>query len=191
MLGFILGAAELAINIGAAVGKAKAQDKAAKLNKAAALASERADFQALGIQEQQVQERSTETILAAHRQAVNADASARVNAGAAGVAGASVDAILADISRQESAYDVQEQRNTEATLRQIQQQKQGVEVETQNRIAGVQPSNPLATALQIGTAAVGFAANQIKLGNPGLGSPAAAVKPVNPADLPLIIPVSH
>lgn len=189
MLGFILGAAELAINIGAAVGKAKAQDKAAKLNKAAALASERADFQALGIQEQQVQERSTETILAAHRQAVNADASARVNAGAAGVAGASVDAILADISRQESAYDVQEQRNTEATLRQIQQQKQAVEVETQNRIAGVQPSNPLATALQIGTAALGFATNQIKLGNPGLGKPAGSTTAVRPSDVPLIIPV--
>jgi hypothetical protein len=191
VLGFILGAAELAIQIGSAFGKAKAQDKAAKLNKAAALASERADFQALGVQEQQVQERSTETILAAHRQAVNADASARVNAGAAGVAGASVDAILADISRQESSYDVQEQRNTEATLRQIQQQKQGIEVETQNRIAGVQPSNPLATALTIGAAGLNFATNQIKLGNPGLGNPAASVTPVNPANVPLIIPVSH
>jgi len=163
--------ASLALSAGSAIAGAKAQDKLAKQNAANAIAARNEDFRALGLQESQLQAQTTETILQNHRTAVNADAQARLSAGAAGVAGASVDAILADISSQESAADVQAQRNEQAQIAQIQQEKRGTAVGAINRIAAVQPSNPLAVGLTIGAGALDFASNQIKLRNTGVPKP--------------------
>lgn len=159
----LIGVAGLGVSIFGAVESAHAQDKASAANRAAALAAARQDEKALGLQETQVQDAAAVSIAQAHRQALNADAQARVSAGASGVAGASVQAILGDISAQESAFKTQTERNTDATIRQIQQEKVGSYVGAANRIAQVQPSNPLATGLQIASAGLDFATNQIKI----------------------------
>jgi len=104
--------------------------------------------------------------MSAHRTALNADAQIRVGAGEAGVAGASVEAILNDISAQESAFGVRTQRNVEATVAQIQQEKRGVAAGAQSRINAVQPANPFATGLTIASAGLDFATNQIRLRTP-------------------------
>ena len=166
--GSAIAGVSLALSVGSSIASAKAQNKQAKQNAAEAIRARNEDFRALGLQESQLQEQTTETILQNHRTAVNADAQARLSAGAAGVAGASIDAILADISSQESTADVQAQRNEQAQIVQIQQEKRGTAVGATNRIAAVQPSNPLAVGLTIGAGVLDFASNQIKLRNTGV-----------------------
>jgi hypothetical protein len=92
----------------------------------------------------------------ADRQARSADAVARVSAGEAGVAGASVDAIIGDISRQASEFKTTQERNLDMTIAQLQQEKVGAKSTAQNRINAVPKANPFATGLQIATAGVNF-----------------------------------
>lgn len=120
------------------------------------------------------------SILASDRAVRMADATARLSSGAAGVAGASVDAVLSDLEAQgaQSRFGLNEnlaattrqldrqdgaQRQTFAfTQRQLLAEHAGIEANRQNRIAGVSnlPTaprpNPLATALQIGGAFLDF-----------------------------------
>lgn len=60
------------------------------------------------------------------RRAAEARASARVAAGEAGVAGASVDALLADYARQEFDFQVRIQRNTENLDRRLDREREGI-----------------------------------------------------------------
>lgn len=161
-----IAATSLALGAGSAIASAKAQDKLAKQNAADAIRARNEDFRALGLQEAQQQDATQVSIAQAHRTAVNADAVARVSAGEAGVAGASVQAILADISAQESAFKTQALRNEGATIAQLQQEKRGAAAGAQSRINAVQPSNPLAVGLTIGAGALDFASNQIRLHTP-------------------------
>jgi hypothetical protein len=162
----IIEVGSLALGVGSTIAGANAQNKAAKQNRAAAIAARNEEFRALGLQEQQVEDAAQQSIMAAHRTAVNAEAQTRVSAGEAGVAGASVQAILADISSQDSAFKVQTERNVKATTTQIQQEKRGVAAGAQSRINAVQPASPLATGLTIVSAGLDFAANQIKIRTP-------------------------
>jgi hypothetical protein len=114
-----------------------------------------------------------QSIIAADRQARMADATARVGAGAAGVEGASVDALLGDIARQDaSTHFVLNQDNALATKRinqnlsmlqeQVGLSRQGIEAERMNRINSVTnlPTAPapslVGTGLQIGGSVVDF-----------------------------------
>jgi hypothetical protein len=161
-----IAATSLALGAGSAIASAKAQDKLAKTNAADAIRARNEDFRALGLQEQQTQDATQASIMTAHRTALNADAVARLSAGEAGVAGASVQAILGDISAQESEFTTQAQRNETATITQLQQEKRGAAAGAQSRINAVQPSNPLAVGLTIGAGALDFASNQIRLHTP-------------------------
>lgn len=164
--GTIIAVGSLALGVGSQVVAANAQDKAARQNRADARRAENENFKSLSLQEGQVQDAASVSIMSAHRTAMNADAQTRVAAGEAGVAGASVEAILNDISAQESAFKVQTERNTDATVAQLQQEKRGAAAGAQSRINAVQPSNPFATGLNIVSAGLDFATNQIKIRTP-------------------------
>lgn len=162
----IIAGASLALSAGSQVAAAGAQNKASRQNREAAIRARNEDFRALGLQEVQIQDAAQESIMATHRQAQQAEALARVSAGEAGVSGASVEAIIGDIAAQAGRATVNTERNLDASIRQIQQEKRGTAAGAQSRINAVQPANPFAVGLGIGAQALDFAANQIKIRTP-------------------------
>lgn len=153
----IIGVASLAIETGSAIAGASAQNKASKANKAAAERAMQDTWKDISLREVQEQDATSLTIMQADRQARSADAVARVSAGEAGVAGASVDAIIGDINRQASEFKVTEERNLDMTITQLQREKVGARNQAQSRINAVPRANPFATGLQIAVAGVNFA----------------------------------
>lgn len=147
--GTIIAGASLAIGVGSSIADASAKNKQAAANKASALAAMNEEWKGISLQETQQQDATGLTIMQADRQARSADAAARVSAGEAGVSGASVDAMLGDISAQASTFKQVQKQNLDMTIAQDQQQKRGAAVDAQNRINGVQPANPFATGLTI------------------------------------------
>ncbi len=162
----IIAGASLAIEAGSAVVGASAQNKASKANAAAATTAMHDTWKSLSLRETQEQDTTQQTIMQADRQARSADAVARVSAGEAGVAGASVDALAGDISAQASAFKVTQGRNLDMTIAQLQQEKVAAKSAAQSRINSVPGANPFATGLQIATAGVNFA-NTIVSRKPG------------------------
>jgi hypothetical protein len=181
--GTIVAGASLAIGIGGKIAEGAAQNKAAAANKKASLAAMTEDWKALSLQEAQQQDAAQQSIMQADRQGRQADALARVSAGESGVAGASVDALLGDLSSQVSAFKVTTERNLSNTEAQLQQEKAGARVGAQSRINAVQPANPFATALAIGGMGLDFASNIIRAQPPSAGK----TKAINPNQIPLII----
>jgi hypothetical protein len=152
----ILEAAASALKIGSAIAGHSAQAKAAKANKAAANLAFQNDVLQINTRENQEQDAATQTILSADRQARSVDARARVAAGAAGVAGASVDALLADIERDKLSFGATTNRNLGLTIQQLEEQKVGAAATRDNRIASTPAPNPLLTGLQIASAGLDF-----------------------------------
>jgi hypothetical protein len=153
----IIEGASLAIEIGSSVAGASAQNKASKANKAAAQQAMQDTWKDISLREVQEQDATGQTIMQADRQARSADAVARVSAGEAGVAGASVDALVGDISAQASAFKMTQERNLDMTITQLQREKVGAKSAAQSRINAVPKANPFATGLQIASAGVNFA----------------------------------
>lgn len=181
--GTIVAGASLAIGVGSKIAESKAQDKAAAANKKASLAAMTEDWKALSLQEAQQQDAAQQSIMQADRQGRQADALARVSAGESGVAGASVDALLGDLSAQVSAFKTTTERNLRMTTEQLQQEKAASRAGAQSRINAMQPANPFATALSIGAQGIDFATNIIRSQPPSAGK----TKAVNPNTIPIYI----
>lgn len=183
--GTIVAGASLAIGVGSKLAESSAQNKAAAANKKASLAAMTEDWKALSLQEAQQQDAAQQSIMQADRQGRQADAVARVSAGESGVAGASVDALLGDLSAQVSAFKTTTARNLSSAEAQLQQEKAGSRAGAQSRINAVQPANPFATALQIGGMGLDFASNIIRAQPPSSGR----TRVVNPNQIPTFINV--
>jgi len=153
----IIAGASLAIEAGSSIAGASAQNKASKANKAAAQQAMQDTWKDISLREVQEQDATSLTIMQADRQARSADAVARVSAGEAGVSGASVDALIGDISAQASTFKVTQERNLDMTISQLQREKVSAKNVAQNRINAVPRANPFATGLQIASAGVTFA----------------------------------
>ncbi len=190
-----LGIASLAIGAGGAVANNRAQNAASKESKRAnaqlqrdtAIAAERdygLGIKTLGVrgtQEaaaadsvlRQNQMSARKSIMASTRAAAIADGQARVSAGAAGVAGASVDALLSDIALMDTRnqQDITDELNTATTnirsnlamsAEQRALEAEQLEAQRKSRIAGVanlpvvQGANPWMTGLQIGSSVLDF-----------------------------------
>jgi hypothetical protein len=106
----------------------------------------------------------------ADRQARKADALARVSAGEAGVTGASVDALVNDISAEASAFKVAQEQNLDMTITQLQREKVSEQAQARNRINSVPAANPFATGLTIAGMGLDFAAGQISRRPPSSGN---------------------
>lgn len=151
-----------AISAGGAIAQDAAQSKASKANKANALAAMADTWRALGIRQQQEQQSAAQTIMQTDRQARTAKALASVSAGEAGVAGASVDALLTDINVQRLTADTTTERNLQMVQDQIQAEKTGAKVQAQNRINAVPSPSGLQTGLQVLGAGLQFGTEYIR-----------------------------
>jgi hypothetical protein len=145
----LIGAGISAVNT---ITGALGQDQRSAETKKAALEAQRLENVALARRAHQEQRAATQTIMQADRQAREADALARVSAGEAGVAGASVDALLADIERDRLEFGTSVGQDLDDSQKQIELEKRGAAARAQNRINAAPPSDPLGTALKIGGA---------------------------------------
>lgn len=157
----IIASVGLGLQVANSIGSNQAQKKQAKATVQAANDTAVDQTHSLSLRESQETDAANTTIMQADRSARMADATARVSAGEAGVAGASVDALLSDLSNQDSAFKVQTQRNLGSTIDQLEQEKVGVRTNAQNRINSAPFPSNLATGLQIAGAGVDFAAGVV------------------------------
>jgi hypothetical protein len=104
----------------------------------------------LGLRAQQERRAAAATVFQQDLEARRADAATRVAAGEAGVAGASVDALIADIERQRLAAEAGVKANTEATLDQLAQERKVVRTNRNAQISAVPQPSPWATGIRIG-----------------------------------------
>lgn len=158
----LLAAGTLAVSAGSAIAGASAQNKQSKATAKAARVAQAEDYAALEKRKGQEQDAATQTIMQADRQARAADALARVSAGQAGVAGASVDALLAGIASEEFDAKATIGRNLKNTLTQLDSEKKGSDALAANRIASAPPANPFLTGLQIAGAGLDFGTTLVR-----------------------------
>lgn len=155
----IMAGAGLATSIVGDIAGNEAQAKRAKQAKASAEVSAQQQIGQLSLRAEQEQESTGLSIVQADRQARMADAQARVSAGEAGVKGASVDAILTDIQRQDDEFNTSANINLTNEQEQIDAEKQGVRAQEQNQINSVPEPSDLATGLQIAGQGLNFASD--------------------------------
>lgn len=127
----------------------RGQQQQADKTRAAADASAREGISQISLRQNQEQDAAAQSILQADRQARMADAQARVSAGEAGVAGASVDAVLHDISQQDAEFRSATNTNLSNTMDQLDAEKRGIRVQAANQKSLVPYPTPLATGLSI------------------------------------------
>lgn len=150
----------VALGVGGELMSAHAQNKASKENEKEARIAEALDINGINLRQTQEKAAASQDIQGAERQTAATVSAARVAAGEAGVAGASVDALMQAIGNEGSAYTETVRLNTKNTLNQLDQEKLGAASRARSRINSVPKANPFASALRIG--AIGLnAATQI------------------------------
>ena len=147
------------LSIAGTVADAIGKGQRSAANEQSAKDAKRLELVALGKREAQEQQAAAQTIMQVDRQARHADAIARVSAGEAGVAGASVDMILGDIERQRLEAETSISRGAAATVDQIELEKRGADARMKNRINEVPGADPLTTGLRITGHLAEFGAN--------------------------------
>lgn len=95
-----------------------------------------------------------------NEQVLSASGDVATSAATRGVSGLTSDLLIGDVQRQGAQYRQGVDQNTDAQVAQVENEKTSAAAEAQSRIANVQSSNPLLTALKIGTAITGFAADR-------------------------------
>jgi hypothetical protein len=146
----------LAMNAGSAVAGAGAQNKQAKANKANALEALRLgtrDVNARLREETAAASQQEQQVLAAGAAGLS---TAQTSAVENGVGGQSVDALVAEVLRQQGAATDTIAANLDMLGDQAERQKQGLVAEANSRIAGTPPANPLATGLGVAGAGLSF-----------------------------------
>lgn len=132
----------------------EANDRADK-NEARVREASKNAFSLIGMRQQQEQMGAAQTIYQMDLEARKADAKTRVAAGESGVAGASIDALLADIERQRLMAASGTQKNADASVAQLQEEKKGVEASRKAQLESVQRPNPYLTGLKAGSIVIG------------------------------------
>lgn len=156
MIPLILGAAAFGMGAASSILGHKAQNDAAEDNARAARAAFAETQRALALRAGQERAVASQSILSADRERRMADAMTRVSAGEAGVAGASVDALLTDIVRASAEANSVIQQNLKGTLNQIHAEMGSAQATMQSRINSTPSANPFLTALEIGSSALSF-----------------------------------
>ena len=126
------------------------QQQQAQRNEENANASYLNDARQLNLRQRQEQEAESQRGMEADIQTMRDVSKARTASGESGVAGLSVDALMADILRQNLFDDTKADSNLSATEAQIAAQKEGAKSNRQSRINSVPYPSFAATALQIG-----------------------------------------
>lgn len=155
----ILGSAQVALQTGAAISQYAAQSKASKANATAAQQALIESWNALGVRQMQESDASAMTSRMATQQARAASGLATVVAGAAGVGGPSVDAVLGDIGNDAAAARVSAAKNLEMVLSQLQAEKRGVRATAIQRRAAQPPPSAFLLGAQIAQSGLGLASD--------------------------------
>ena len=177
----VVGGLQAGVQFAGARQQAKAQ--AAYQAQAAAAEQQRAlqEQSSIRMQQAQQQEATARELEQVSRKSREALARARVSAGEAGVAGASVQALMDDYSRQEAGYRAATLRQQELTGVGTQLGLEQAGLASQQRLIGInQPINKpsvLGAVLQAGSQAMsGYAAGQgisSRMGSPSTGTTSA------------------
>ncbi len=150
-----LAIATFVIGAGSEIAGARAQGKAAKETRKAAIESAHQTWTDLGFEQAEAIEAEFLDTLQVTGAATQARSEARVAAGEGGVAGTSVETLLTDFDRKASEYATQSGRNLDRTLAQLQREKQGADRLRARRIKAARGPNPFAVALRIGGKVLG------------------------------------
>lgn len=153
----IIAGAAFALQVGSTVAGAIEQNNASKENKQAALRAERETDRQLTLRQQQEQDSSALVIKQTEDAGRSAVSVARASAAEAGVAGASVEALYADLERDTATQTMIQRTNLAMTVDQLQQEKRNARTNAQSRINNVPTANPYLAGLQIGAAGLAFA----------------------------------
>lgn len=137
------------ISAGVAVASHVNQNDASNRNKAASNRAAQADLDALATREGQEQRASLGNILSIEQEVAQASATASVNAGEAGVSGASVLALLSIIQTRGSEAVSGVQQGFKDTQDQIRREGAGVRATRESRIAAVPRASGLETGLRV------------------------------------------
>lgn len=138
-----------AIQIGVAVSQHQAQNNASKQNKEQANKAAQADLDALSTRMDQERTASTSNILDIERQVAQAQGLIAVQAGEAGVAGASVQALLAIVETRGGEATGQINANFRDTRDQLRREQDAVRVTRQSRINAVPRASAVATGAKV------------------------------------------
>jgi len=117
----------------------KAENKSREVASESAAQSGRNQFSEINQRVQQEQEAVVQAKMENAKRAAEARSTARTSSGQAGVAGLSVDSLLADFYRQEAGYRAVTDANLVYTIDQSQRQAEGVRSGTQSRINELRP----------------------------------------------------
>lgn len=139
--------------------QASQQKKLAQANNANAQAAYSNQLKMIALRQQQEQAQAAQEIDAISRQSLAAKSTAFASANEGGVAGNSVNALMLDYKRRELGFIQRTQRQTLATMYQLEVEKEGVWAQSQGRMMG--GPNSMATAMQM----VGGAANTLSNAN--------------------------
>lgn len=163
----VVAVAGLAINVASTVNQANEQNKASQDNAENARKTAQNNMGLLSLRQMQEAAAANQTIYQMDLEARKAKAQTAVSAGESGVAGTSVDLLLADIDRQQLQAQEGTKRNLEGTLSQLEQEKKVVSTNMQSQINSVPAANPWATGLKIGGAGVDAGTSYINLRSKG------------------------
>jgi hypothetical protein len=144
-----------AVQAGGQIAEHNAQAKNSKENKRMAMAGLATQTRDLGIRQQEEILSASQETQQGQRQARIAKALTEASAAEAGVSGASVNAALADIDREEAEFRGAMALQTTVTLDQLQRMKEGAAVSAVARARGVPEPSVFGTALGVGSAALG------------------------------------
>lgn len=161
MLGALIAAAQLAIQVGSAIAGHAAQDKQAKATRIAADEAAATQFNALNARSLEERIAAAQAINEGGRQAASAASLARLSAITAGVSGQSADAITQGIEGDLGRFTDSIDQNLEVSQFQLERAGLGIEAQRKGRINGVPPANPFLTGLTIGSDVVDFIGKRI------------------------------
>lgn len=154
---FALGAAQAVSGYMGQSAQARAQERQFAANRAAAIAARNENFASLQLRRDQEREATDQELFNLSRNAAEGRGTAVTAAGEAGVTGASVDELLADMYGRQGEAAQAQKSNFKAESTQIDAQMRGEAAAAENRInsvpRGQQPSF-LDAALRIGSAGV-------------------------------------
>lgn len=138
------------ISIGGEIIGANEQQRKHEENSRQARESAKNATKLLGLRQMQEQKAAAQTIYQMDLEARTADAKTRVSAGESGVAGASIDALVADIERQRLMAEAGTRENAQGTVDQLNEEKKVVRSNSAAQVNSVASANPWATGLRIG-----------------------------------------
>lgn len=150
----VLAAASFGLKVGSAILSHGEQNRRYEQNRRAVLENLKIQREALAARAEQERTRAGQAIERAGQVTDSAESMARVAAAASGVGGASVDALLRTIRRDEAQSRMSIRDNLVVSLDQIQRARESAEAQARGRIAAVQPASGLLTGLRIAGAGI-------------------------------------